>query len=83
MKKVCKFIQKLIGSRRMRKDAGEAAYGALCEEQKDESLFSWERDILRERSWKTRQAWIMAALDGDSEKQVWLAGAIECGVIKM
>ena len=83
MKRVCKFVRKLMECHRMRKDAREAAYGALCGEQKDKSLFSWERDLSRERSRKTRQAWIMAALDGDGEKQAWLAGAIECGVIKL
>ena len=82
MKRVCKFIQKLIDRRRMRKEAKLAHYAALCNEPKD-NFGSWERDILRERSWKTRQTWIMAALDGDSEKQEWLAGAIECGVMKL
>lgn len=66
----------------MHKEAKLAHYAALCNEPKDK-FGSWERDILRERSRKTRQVWIMAALDGDVNKQVWLAGAIECGVIKL
>lgn len=66
----------------MRKEAREDAYGALCEEQKDTMLFSWERESLREKSRQTRQAWIMEALNGDLIKQRWLASCIECGVIK-
>ena len=77
-----KFIQGIIRRCKMRKEAKEAAYGALCEEQKD-SLFSWEREACRERSRQTRQAWIMAALNGDAEKQAWFAAAVESGIIKM
>ena len=77
-----KFIQGIIRRCKMRKEAKEAAYGALCEEQKD-SLFSWERDNRRERSRQTRQAWITAALDGDPTKQAWLASCIESGTIKL
>lgn len=66
----------------MRKEAKGAAYGALCEEQKD-SLFSWEREAWRERSRQTRQAWITAALDGDPAKKAWLALCVESGTIKL
>ena len=66
----------------MRKLAKEAAYAALCNEQKDD-LFSWERYNRRERSRQTRQEWIMAALDGDPAKQAWLASCIESGTIKL
>lgn len=66
----------------MCKEAKLAHYAVLCNEPKDK-FGSWERDILRERSWKTRQAWIMAALDGDSKKQEWLASCIEGGIIKL
>ena len=77
-----RLIKKLIWYRKMRKLAKEAAYAALCNEQKD-SLFSWERDNLRERSRQTRQAWITAALDGDPAKQAWLASCVESGIIKL
>ena len=66
----------------MRKLAKEAAYAALCNEQKDD-LFSWERYNRRERSRQTRQAWVMAALDGDPAKQAWLASCVESGIIKL
>ena len=78
-----KFIQGIIRRCKMRKEAKEAAYGALCEEQKDSLSFSWEREVWRERSRQTRQDWIMAALDGDTEKQVWLSAAIESGIVKL
>lgn len=77
-----RLIKKLIWYCKMRKLAKEAAYAALCDEQKD-GLFSWERDNLRERSRQTRQAWITAALDGDPAKQAWLASCIESGIIKL
>ena len=77
-----KFIQKLIKRQKMRKEAREAAYGALCEEQKDTMLFSWEREFLREKSRQTRQAWITEALDGNAKKQQWLASCIESVIIK-
>lgn len=82
-KTMIKFIQKLIKRQKMRKEAREAAYGALCEERKDTMLFSWEKEFLREKSRQTRQAWIMEALNGDPIKQKWLASCIECGVIKL
>jgi hypothetical protein len=83
-KTMIKFIQKLIKRQKMRKEAREAAYGALCEEQKD-SIFSWDRkrEFLREKSRQTRQAWIMEALDGDPIKQKWLATCVEIGIIKI
>lgn len=66
----------------MRKEAKLVHYAALCNEPKDK-FGSWERDILRERSRKTRQTWIVAALNGDVNKQVWLASCIESGIIKL
>jgi len=77
-----KFVRKIITYYKMRREAREVAYGILCEEQKDK-MFSWDRDLLRDRSRQTRQGWIMAALDGDAKKQTWLASCIESGMISV